>query len=98
MKHLNTNTPFLKRATETVLPFYILHQTVLLSVGYFVVDWNIPDLVKWLIITFFSLGIIFGLYEYLVRRNNVLRFLFGMKPIAKSKPHLVHVGGNRYTA
>jgi glucan biosynthesis protein C len=94
MKHLNFSTPFLKRATEAVLPFYILHQTVLLSVGYFVVNWDIPDLVKWLIITLFSLGIILGLYEYLVRRNNVLRFLFGMKPMAQSKPFLV-VGGKR---
>jgi peptidoglycan/LPS O-acetylase OafA/YrhL len=94
-KHLKFNTSFLKRATEAVLPFYILHQTVLLSVGYFVVNWNIPDPLKWLIITLCSLGIILGLYEYLVRRNNVLRFLFGMKPMAKSKPYWVRVGENR---
>jgi peptidoglycan/LPS O-acetylase OafA/YrhL len=95
MKHLNFNTPFLKRATEAVLPFYILHQTVLLSVGYFVVNWDVPDPLKWLIITLGSLGIILGLYEYLVRRNNVLRFLFGMKPVVGKKPYLVRVGENR---
>jgi glucan biosynthesis protein C len=95
MKHLNFNTPILKHATEAVLPFYILHQTVLLSVGYFVVHWDIPDLVKWLIITLVSLGIISGLYEYVVRHNNVLRFLFGMKPTVKSKPFLVRVGAKR---
>jgi hypothetical protein len=32
-----------------------------------------------------SFGIIMGLYEYLVRRINVLRFLFGMKVIPKKK-------------
>jgi glucan biosynthesis protein C len=95
MKHLNFNTPFLERATEAVLPFYILHQTVLLSVGYFVVSWDIPDLLKWLIITLGSLGIVIGLYEYLVRRNNVLRFLFGMKLKAQSRPFLVHVDEKR---
>ena len=30
-----------------------------------------------------SFGIIMALYEFLVRRFNVLRVLFGMKPIAE---------------
>jgi surface polysaccharide O-acyltransferase-like enzyme len=81
MKYLTFRTPFLKYASEAVLAFYILHQTVLLGVGYFVVQWHIPDLAKWLIIFVSSFAIIMCLYEYLVRRNNVLRFLFGMKPI-----------------
>jgi peptidoglycan/LPS O-acetylase OafA/YrhL len=83
-KHLNFNTPFLKYANEAVLPFYILHQTVLLSVGYFVVQWAVPDLVKWLSIASISFVIIMGLYE-LVRRNNILRFLFGMKPLRRAE-------------
>ncbi len=85
MKHLNVNTPFLKYANEAVLPFYILHQTVLLCVGYFVVRWAIPDLLKWLIIAFVSFVIVMGLYE-LVRRNNILRFVFGMKLLKQAAP------------
>ena len=85
MKHLNVNTPFLKYANEAVLPFYILHQTVLLCVGYFVVRWAIPDLLKWLIIASISFVIVMGLYE-LVRRNNILRFLFGMKLLKQAAP------------
>jgi hypothetical protein len=88
MKHLNVNTPFLKYANEAVLPFYILHQTVLLCVGYFVVRWNIPDLLKWAIIASISFVIIMGLYE-LVRRNNTLRFLFGMKLLKQSVPVMI---------
>ena len=38
---------------------------------------------KWLIILLTSFGIIMALYEFLVRRFNVLRVLFGMKPIAR---------------
>jgi glucan biosynthesis protein C len=79
MKHLKTTTPFLKYANEAVLPFYILHQTVLLSVGYFVVGWSIPDWSKWLIILSTSLVLIMVLYELLVHRINLVRFLFGMK-------------------
>ena len=67
-------------ANEAVLPFYILHQTVLLRIGYFVVQWDIPDLLKFLIISSSSFATIVVLYEYLVRRVNILRFLFGMKP------------------
>jgi glucans biosynthesis protein C len=82
MKHLNFSTPFLGYANEAVLPFYILHQTILLVVGYFVVQWAIPAAQMWLIIAPLSFATIMLLYEYLVRRYNVLRFLFGMKPRA----------------
>jgi glucan biosynthesis protein C len=85
MKHLNFSKPFLKYANEAVLPFYILHQTVLLCVGYFAVRWAIPDLLKWLSIASISFVIVMGLYE-LVRRNNNLRFLFGMKLLKQSAP------------
>ena len=81
MKHLNFNTPLLQYANEAVLPFYIMHQTVLLGVGYFIVQWHIPDILKWAAIAAISFASIMGLYEILVRRINVLRTLFGMKPI-----------------
>ena len=83
MKNLNFNTPFLKYANEAVLPFYILHQTVIIILGYFVVQWAIPDFLKFIFILTTSFLIIIVLYEYLVRRNNILRFLFGMKPLPK---------------
>jgi glucans biosynthesis protein C len=83
MKHLNFSTPFLSYANEAVLPFYVLHQTVLLTVGFFAVQWSIPDLFKWVIILLASLTIIMGIYEFLIRRFNVMRFLFGMKPLRK---------------
>ena len=55
--------PFLARATELVLPFYILHQTVILTVGYPVVGWPIPDVIKWAIIALVSLPVTIGLCE-----------------------------------
>jgi peptidoglycan/LPS O-acetylase OafA/YrhL len=66
------------------LPFYILHQPVLLFLGYFVVQWAMPDFVKWMVILASSFIVIMALYEFLVRRVNLLRFLFGMKPIKKA--------------
>lgn len=83
IEHLKAPRPLLAYASEAVLPFYILHQTVLLCIGFYVVRWPIPDLVKWAIITPVSLAIILVLYEFLVRRFNGLRFLFGMRVVAR---------------
>jgi peptidoglycan/LPS O-acetylase OafA/YrhL len=79
LQHLNRPAHWLDRANEAVLPFYVLHQTVLLTVGYVVLAWTLPDLAKWAIIAAASLAICLGLYEYVVRRINLLRWLFGMK-------------------
>ncbi len=83
LQHLNLNKPFLRYTNEAVLPFYILHQSVILPLAYFVVNWSIPDVLKFLIILCASFGIVLVVYEFLVRRFNPLRFLFGMKPIVK---------------
>jgi glucan biosynthesis protein C len=84
MQYLTFNTRFLRYANEAVLPFYILHQTVIVSVGFYVVRWPIPDLLKFVHIAASSFAIIMLLYECLIRRVNLLRFLFGMKPQRKA--------------
>jgi hypothetical protein len=83
-QHLNFSTPFLKYANEAVLPFYILHQTVLLCVGFFVVQWALPAFLTWFVIASVSFAAIMLIYEYLVRRWNVMRFLFGMRPLPRA--------------
>lgn len=83
MQHLTNSTSFLKYAAEAVMGFYILHQTVLLVIGYFVVPWAIPDLAKWMIIFASSFVVIMALYEFAVRRFNTLRVLFGMRPLPR---------------
>ncbi len=84
-KHLTGSKPILSYANEAVLPFYILHQTILVSVGYFVIQWNIPDLLKWAVIFAISFPLIMVIYEFGVRRFNIMRFLFGMKTLPEPK-------------
>jgi hypothetical protein len=79
MHHLVFDRPGLRYANEAVLPFFILHQTVLLVVGYYVVTWKIPDVLKWAIIFTSSFIIIIALYTLLIRKFELFRFLFGMK-------------------
>ena len=83
MEYLNRPHPWLRYANEAVLPFYILHQTVVLGLGYYVVRWDIPDLIKYVLILSSSFAVTMALYELLVRRSNVLRFLFGMKALPR---------------
>jgi len=83
-RYLNFNNRFLGYANEAVLPFYILHQTVILIIGFFVVQWSIGITPKYFIIASTSFVAIMVIYELLVRRINVLRFLFGMR--LKKKP------------
>lgn len=79
-KYLKRSTRFLTYANQAVLPFYIMHQTVLLIIGYYVTRWQIPDLLKFVVISGSSFILIAIFYEFVIRRINVLRILFGMKP------------------
>lgn len=78
-RYLNSNNRFLGYANEAVLPFYILHQTIIIIIGFFVVQWSIGIAPKYFITTTISFAAIMVVYELLVRRINVLRFLFGMR-------------------
>ena len=78
-RYLNVNHRVLAYANEAVLPFYILHQPVILLVGYFVIPLSLPILVKYLVIVPLALGFTLGLYEFAIRRVNVVRHIFGMK-------------------
>ena len=84
-RYLDTNSKTLNYTNEAVLPFYILHQPIILSIGYFIVQWTIPVLAKYVIVVGISFIAIMVIYELLVRRINVLRFLFGMRWTKKVK-------------
>ena len=79
MRHLAFDRPLLHSSNEGVLPFFILHQTVLLVFGYFIMSWEIHDVLKWMIVCVSSFVFIIALYSLLIRKVQLLRFLFGMK-------------------
>lgn len=84
-KYLDFNHRFLGYANEAVLPFYILHQFVLLLIGYQVVQWDIHPLVKYFSIAGLSFAAIMGFYETIIKPVQVSRFLFGMKITGTSR-------------
>jgi hypothetical protein len=65
---------------EAVLPFYVLHEPVIVAVAWVIVRWPAPLLVKYLSVVAASFLLTLALYEGLVRRFQLARLLFGMKP------------------
>jgi len=78
-RFLNFNNKFLGYANEAILPFYILHHTVIYIIGFFIIQWSSSVGTKFLMISIASFVAIMALYEILVRRVSILRILFGMR-------------------
>jgi len=76
---LSFNHKFLGISNELVLPFYILHQTVIVMVAFYVVRLNLIVIEKYLIIVLISFAAISALLLP-ISQINLLRFLFGMRP------------------
>jgi glucan biosynthesis protein C len=79
-KYLNFNNGLLKYSNEAVLPFYILHQTIIVIIGFYIANWDAGVIMKYLILSTVSFALIIALYNLLIKRVKILRFLFGMKP------------------
>jgi glucans biosynthesis protein C len=83
MRLLNFTNGLIRYANDAVLPVYILHQTLIITIGYFVIQWNWPVAAKYPFIVISVFLSALAIYE-VVRRINVTRFLFGIK--AKKRP------------
>lgn len=81
---LNFTSGFLRYFSEAGYPLYIIHQTVIVIIGFYVVRWDAGVLVKLATIVVASFVITTVVYDVLVKRTNVTRFLFGMRP--KKRP------------
>jgi peptidoglycan/LPS O-acetylase OafA/YrhL len=94
-KYLSMNSPLRKHANEAIYPFYLLHQPALVITGYLVVSLDFPVLFKVLIIMTSSITLILSIYWFVIRPVNVLRIMFGMKPLPKREQiRLVSLSGS----
>lgn len=80
---LNFSNRFLEYVSEAVLPFYILHQTIIIILGYYIVQMDFSLIIKYIFINIFSFVLIVAIYETAVRRFGLLRVLFGMRSMQK---------------
>jgi glucans biosynthesis protein C len=78
-KHLNASSNLLNYLNQAVFPFFIIHQTIIVAIGYWIVQLKVSVLTKYLLLSICSSVVIYVLYEYVIRRTKLTRFLYGMK-------------------
>lgn len=82
-KHLNFSNRFLQYANEAVYPFYILHQTLIVAFGYYIVQWSLPIVLKLSILVLLCFVSLYLLYHWIIKRFKITRVLYGLKWKAK---------------
>jgi glucans biosynthesis protein C len=86
-QYFNRSHPVLAYVNESIYPFYILHQTVIVILAYYVVRVNEPVLDKYLFIVSVTLVLCIFIYHLLIRPYPLTRLLFGMN-VKKKKQFL----------
>jgi len=96
-KHMNLKHSILVPANISILPIYVLHQSLIIVFGYYIVGLELGTFTKFIIIAFTAIPAAVLLYK-IVQTNNVSRFLFGMKKKAPKKtlaPQITFVNSQR---
>lgn len=84
-RFLNFNNKCLRYFSEGAYPIYILHNTIIIIIAFFVVQWEINVGIKYVVIIVPAFLVTVLAYDVLVKRTNITRFLFGMKPKVKTR-------------
>ncbi|MEW6203595.1 MAG: acyltransferase family protein [bacterium] len=79
MNHLEFHDGFLRYANQAALPFYILHQTVIIVIGFYIIQLRLALMIKYAVICIAAFPVTIAVYDSLIKRVNVLRFIFGMR-------------------
>ena len=79
-KYLNLGSKVLEYLREGSYAFYVLHLTVTVVIGAQLVKLRSGAMIEFLLISVMSLLTTMAIYDLLLRRTNVTRFLFGMIP------------------
>ncbi|HSJ55898.1 MAG TPA: acyltransferase family protein [Anaerolineae bacterium] len=78
-RFLNRSNRWLRYGNQALLPFFVLHQPVIIVVAYFLVQWHAPFLVKLAAVWGAAFALSLGLFQLVIRRAGVLRTMFGVK-------------------
>ncbi|MDR6123381.1 glucan biosynthesis protein C [Bacillus sp. SLBN-46] len=84
-RHLSFSNKWLTYSSQASMPFYVLHQPVIVTLGFFIANkaWSIPvKLIFLMVVAFF---IIMFIYHIIISKVSILRILFGIKGDNKPK-------------
>jgi len=77
--YLNKPMKWLPYATEAVYPWYILHQTIILVIGFNLSKLQLGPVVEPTLVLLATVGGCLLLHEFVIRRSRFLRPFFGLK-------------------
>jgi hypothetical protein len=77
-KFLNIKSKKLSYFNDAVYPFYILHQTIILVIGYNLNTLNLGPIIEPILLIILTISACFVGYEF-IRRTDLLRPFFGLK-------------------
>ncbi|WLV24621.1 acyltransferase family protein [Aciduricibacillus chroicocephali] len=86
-KYLNIQHRFLPYFNEAAFPVYIIHQSVLVAVGYYMIKLDIGVMPKFLIIMILTLILSVLIYDLIIKRTKITQYVFGVK-IRRTGPDL----------
>jgi glucan biosynthesis protein C len=78
-RYLSFENPLLRWARDASYPIYILHQTVIIVIGYLVIQQAWAPWIKYWVVLGGALASCVVLYEFGIRRFAFTRMIFGMK-------------------
>jgi len=80
MRFLNSRNKVIDYTNEAVLPFYVLHHPIIVVIAFYTISWDISLGIKFFFVSTAALIATLLIYDLLIRRWNVTRVLFGLKP------------------
>ncbi|PSR55735.1 acyltransferase [Adhaeribacter arboris] len=84
-RYLNKFHPAINYINQAVYPFYILHQTIIVIIVYYVVQTSDTIVMKYLFTVLVTFAVSMLLFHLFIKEFVLTRFLFGMKPKAAKK-------------
>lgn len=78
-RYLSFSNAALQYANKAVYPFYILHQTVLIIIGYYIIKLDSGIATKYILCVAGTYLFTLLMYEFLIRRIKFIQVFFGVK-------------------
>jgi len=79
MKYLDFNNSWLEYGKQSIMPFFLIHQPIIIVIAFYVVQWEMSVVIKLLIVMVGSFMITLGIFELLIKRISFLGNLLGVK-------------------
>lgn len=82
-RYLNKPGKLLRYLGPAAYPVYIIHMVFLYAVAFLILPLDIAVALKFVLLLLFTAAGCLLTYEYIIRRVNIIRLLFGLKALAK---------------